>query len=218
MSEYQLTVGAETQVVTDEQLESWDRAVRSGAPMPPFAVEAVRLWKEHGADGNITIRNGKARWRDDDGPISQNFMLPSRPAPAVRPSVTLKPSGAVSMATKVNNALWFHTITGTGTQAAQEVKPNDPIELSDLDFETNDATAVISSIKQGSTELLAGSGAGVLASKWTVSFYRALFAGLVVTRENPLTFVVTHAGSGTNTTTAKLIGFKTKNAGCSIAN
>jgi len=115
-----------------------------------------------------------------------------------------------------NNHLYVHGITGTSTLSNQEIKPTDPMVLSDLLADSDDATARITSIKLGSQELLAqGGSAGIRVSAFNKDgVFRGLFAGIEVSKNDPLVVSVVHAGSGTNTTTFHLVGRKSKNAGC----
>lgn len=221
MDEYVFTIGGKEVTLTDAQLAGFDAMIQQGAvppQVPTWAAKAVNQWKKHmGDNGRIYVDPETGKVRYDDGGATSLV-----PRPAVPGAVRAATPGALptllrAPMKKSNNASWFHTITGTGSQANQEIKPNDPIELTDLDITSDDATARLNSIKQGSTELVNGSGVGILISTWRTAFYRAMFAGLVVDRNNPLVVSVTHAGSGTNISTFNLIGFKSKNGGCDIA-
>lgn len=207
------------QPINDTVLALWGRIAAGQQPgsLTPGQAKAARLFGKHGTDGNIfwDQSNDKAWFEDDgDGVSVLNRAVQARPAATGIPPQPAIPRNLLpGVSVSSNNHIWFHNVTGTSSQTG-EIKPNDPLQLSDVDVTSDDSTARLTSIKQGSTELLAGSGAGILISTYRTAFYRALFAGVTVSRDNPLVVAVTHAGSGTNTTTFSLIGYKAKNSGC----
>ncbi len=207
---YEITIGAEKITLTDAQLDMWANNYQLA---PPYVQAAIDFRSQHGAGNSGVIVQPNGSMRLDTPQAQPQAAIVRSPSPSIvtvpRQSVITAPSYGVSDG---NNAVWYHTFAGTSTLSLQEVKPNDPITISDLAWDTDDATARLSLIKQGSTELFAGSGAGVLiTSLRDDQKFRAMFAGRLVTRERPLLCTVVHAGSGSPTSTVRIIGYKAEN-------
>lgn len=210
--------------LTDAQLANYARMLAQNLPVSPaYIADAVALWERKGGDGSVILQAGKARFvsdADDDlpgrGVARAATALPGGVPRGILPTIPSpnRPSKAEDPMSIEDNYVWVHGVQGTSTQSA-EVKPTDPIKLSDVELDSDDATARVTSIKQGSRELLGYTGYGLRCSAFTRSgTIRRLFKGLIISKNDPLNVSLVHAGSGTNTTTITLIGESIGPAAC----